>query len=100
MHAHVPTRDQNLEVQGGGGESLELQIFSGRKSLSAKPRLTVCQQRCLDLARQSGRKISSRAAIAAGLGPSTCGLLANKGLLVDLGQEGGTQWYQLPDDHE
>ena len=49
----------------------------------------------LKLAIENGGRVSSRQSIEARLGPATPGLLANKGLLEDLGLQDGTQWYCL-----
>jgi hypothetical protein len=57
--------------------------------------ITRTQLPLLQLAAEQGGRISSRQSIAAGLGPATPGLLANKGLLIDLGRSEDTQWYGL-----
>ncbi len=61
-------------------------------------KLTAAQRRCLELARTQGGRVSSRDSLDAGLGPATPGLLASKGLLVDLGFRDGAQRYELPQE--
>lgn len=75
---------------------------AGKKSKSRSNRadfvLTEFQRRALELASRQGGRITSRDAIKHHLGPATCGLLANKGLLIDLGFSHGAQQYKLADE--
>ncbi len=62
-------------------------------------KVTVAQRQAVELARSQGGRITSRDAIEAKLGPSTCSLLTNKGVFRDLGRMGSdTQHYELRSD--